>query len=323
MTDFLNNTDLLHWLHKWFVHLVLVAFAAVVLSVVFSSPYFVAPKYLSEAIVYPVNLTTYSEESSTEQMLQVISSFDIKKMMFDKFNLGEHYQIDSTNEHFITALSNEFDANVSFRKTEYESVRIRVLDTDAQVASNMVDSLIAFYNEKIRSLHRSKVGEVVELKYELMQQKLQAVDSLEQQQQHLRDKYGILDYYLQIEKLTEGYARIVAQRGSNHPAAIDLKQQMDRLREKGGEYEARKILLTHERDLYITLKKEYELALQEYNKQITYAQVVEYPFPADKKSYPTRWLIVLASVIAATVLAFVVITVLEKNVRKNAKQSQS
>jgi len=42
---------------------------------------------------------------------------------------------------------------------------------------------------------------------------------------------------------------------------------------------------------------------------------VEYPFPADKKSYPVRWIIVAFSTISAVFLALLVFLVLDY--RKN------
>jgi len=51
--------------------------------------------------------------------------------------------------------------------------------------------------------------------------------------------------------------------------------------------------------------------LIEYEKDITYSHIVEYPFPADKKSYPVRWLIVLLSTISAIFLGLLAFLVLD------------
>jgi uncharacterized protein involved in exopolysaccharide biosynthesis len=55
----------------------------------------------------------------------------------------------------------------------------------------------------------------------------------------------------------------------------------------------------------------YELNLSEFQKDITYSHVVESPFPADKKSYPVRWLIVIFSAFSAIFLALLVFLVLD------------
>ena len=62
MENYFNNTNLINLLIKYRLHLVIILIAAVVLGVVFSSPLFITPKFKSYAIVYPANISPYSEE---------------------------------------------------------------------------------------------------------------------------------------------------------------------------------------------------------------------------------------------------------------------
>ena len=155
MTDF-NILNSIQLLYKWRIFLGSITVLAIGLSALFSSPYFISPKYKSQAIIYPVNLVLYSEETPTEQMLQILNSLDIRNQLFRDFRLAEHYQIDTTAPTFYTTLNYEFDGNIKFQKTEYESVEIEVLDTDPKMACQMVDSIISYYNDKVCSLHRLK-----------------------------------------------------------------------------------------------------------------------------------------------------------------------
>jgi len=61
----------------------------------------------------------------------------------------------------------------------------------------------------------------------------------------------------------------------------------------------------------IKIKAIYELNLNEYEKNITYSHIVEYPFAADDKSYPVRWLIVVFSAFSAVFVALLVFLVLD------------
>ena len=63
----------------------------------------------------------------------------------------------------MTYMLAEFNDNVSFKKTEYETVEIQVLDTDPQRACTMCDSIIKFVDEKVRSMHRIKYEEVAQI----------------------------------------------------------------------------------------------------------------------------------------------------------------
>ena len=69
--SFFNSVELINLLAKWKKQLFLVAGASLVLSVIFSSPFFIKPKFKSVAVLYPSNLMAYSTESATEQMLQL------------------------------------------------------------------------------------------------------------------------------------------------------------------------------------------------------------------------------------------------------------
>jgi uncharacterized protein involved in exopolysaccharide biosynthesis len=94
-------------------------------------------------------------------------------------------------------------------------------------------------------------------------------------------------------------------------AAQEIKELYNNLAEKGTE--AR--LLEDRFDFIVnaidSLTTQHELYLNEYEKDITYSHVVEYPVPADKKSYPVRWLIVAFTTVSAVFLALLVFLVLD------------
>ena len=138
MENYFNNKNLLDLVLKWKVHLFIIALIAGIASVVFSSSTFIKPKFKSSAIVYPVNLGEYSEESETEQMLELLNSGDIRDAIIDQFTLDVHYKIDKEYKYYLTAIHGKYADNVSFRKTENEAVRIEVLDTDPVIAAEMV-----------------------------------------------------------------------------------------------------------------------------------------------------------------------------------------
>jgi len=63
---------------------------------------------------------------------------------------------------------------------------------------------------------------------------------------------------------------------------------------------------------YIELKTDYEVALRDVEKDLTYTNVVSNPIPADKKSKPVRWLIVCFSVFATLFISIAVLLFIEK-----------
>jgi hypothetical protein len=82
----------------------IVGIIAIVLAAIFSSPFFITPKFKSSARVYPSNISAISEESETEQMLEIMNSADIKLKMMKAFNLDEVYKIDKEFPQYLTAM---------------------------------------------------------------------------------------------------------------------------------------------------------------------------------------------------------------------------
>ena len=312
MSNFFDNQNLLEILWKWKKHLIIVGILAIVFSSVFSSSVFIRPKFKSTARIYPsFNIYTYSDESESEQLLEISNSQDIKFKVIDAFNLDDVYKISKQNPLYRTYMLAEFNDNVSFKKTEYETVEISVLDTDPQRACSMCDSIVSFVNEKINSLHRVKFEEVVRSSGIGLKKINREIDSLEQKLNLLRENYKILDYESQSEQITKGMVKVLSDGKKNTAGGKELELWMKNLLEKGGEYD----LLAKEQKNSISerdsIKTVYDRSISNANNNLVYGHKVQSPIPADKKSYPVRWLIVLMSTFAALFAAMLVILVLE------------
>jgi len=317
MTNFFDNQNLLEILWKWKKHLLAVGFLAVLFSAIFSSSTFIKPKFKSTARIYPSNnIYVFSDESQSEQMLEIVSSLDIKLKVIDAFNLSEVYKIDKKDPLYQSYILGEFNDNVSFKKTEYETVEIQVLDTDPQRACQMCDSIISFLDQKIRSMHRIKYEEVADIAKKDLVLISHQNDSVLELLNVLRRDYKILDFELQVEEVTKGMVKILSEQKKNTAGGKEIDQWLKNLSEKGGEYES---LYKYQKSLVSqmdSVRKVYSQSISSANKKIIYGQRVQNPIPADKKSYPVRWLIVLVSTFATLFAAVLVILLLEN--KKNA-----
>jgi len=310
MKSFFDNQNLLALIWKWKAHLIGIGAIAIAGAAVFSSPWFMTPMFQSQARIYPTNTNTYSEESESEQMLEVLNSTDIKWQLTDAFNLPERFGIASDEAHFRTKILNEYNDRIECKKTEYETIELKALDTDPQVASNMVDSLITFYNRKVLELNRKKAQEQAAFYLKDLQRKRTEIEKVAAEMEPLRKEYGLLDYEIQAEQVTQGYMSALAG-GASSRAIADIKNLMTNLEEKGGRFlllQNELLALEMQRD---TIASRYDKALAQAEKDVTYTMVVEAPFPADKKAYPIRWLIVLVSFVAVEFLAILTILGLE------------
>ncbi|MFN3875334.1 MAG: hypothetical protein ACK4L7_05445, partial [Flavobacteriales bacterium] len=264
------------------------------------------PRYRSTAVVYPVNLNSYSIETRTDQLLQLLESNSIRDTLIARFELPARYDIDTAARGGRWALYNEFNDRVDISKTRYESVQVEVVDEDAMVARDMVLEMLRQVNLLARRLQREKSAEVLAIAERAKLHERAKLDSVERRLAELRQEKGLLSYEAQVKELTKGYVRMLA---SGAPAAQrDAVQAMIRqLEQKGGELRELSGLSDLFRANYDRLLTEYERALNDVTKELTYTNMVIHPEVSDRKVWPVRWLIVSTSTLSALLLCFVLV----------------
>lgn len=295
---------------RWWKQLAAIAVIALVLSAIFSSPFILTPKFKSFAVLYPANIIPMGTETPTEQMLQVLESDQIRDSVAAQFNLYNHYGIDSEAAAANTAFIREYQDNVVFKKTEYESVVIEVLDSDPEQARDMVNSIIFYFNRKERFLQKEKAMELVKILNEQVSRKKFEMDSMEVVLTDIRKNYGILDYGLQTEYATERYLEVVST-PSLKANTKEIEPLLEALKEKGGEFLSLSEHLWRVRGGYNDLKEQMEAAVRDVEKDLTYCSIISNPVIADKKATPIRWLIVLVSVMATLLLTILFLGIAE------------
>ena len=126
----LNSLNLLQLLYKWRLPLAIITLAAIVAAVIFSSPFFIKPKFKSTVIMFPVATNSISkvlisqnsgikedilgigEDEQSEQMLQMLNSNLIRDRIIEKYDLMHHYKISPESKYKYTRLHREYENNV-------------------------------------------------------------------------------------------------------------------------------------------------------------------------------------------------------------------
>ena len=315
----MKNFDLLTIILKWKITLVVVIGSAVVLSSVFSSQYFIKPKYKSTAIIYPSNLMPYSQESPTEQMLQLFQSDSIFNHVVDYFHLIKQYGLDSASPTIHNELLGIYNENVSIKKTEYEAVKIEVMDQDPKVACGIINEMVNAFNAFTLNLNKSKTKELSIIIANQMQIKHEQIDSINTALKELGVKYGITDYYAQSRELSKAYYNSLST--ANEKKISDLTNEMRNLEERGGKFHELQLHLDQSTKEYGDLLVKHNTFQSDINKKISYTNMVVKPFPSDKKAYPVRWLIVTIAACAALLFSLIVIMIIEGRQLSNTSKS--
>ncbi|MFZ1688394.1 MAG: hypothetical protein WAU70_13275 [Flavobacteriales bacterium] len=282
----------------------IVALAAIVVSMLLSGPTFIKPRFVSRAVVYPVNLTSYSIETRTDQLLQLLESNSIRDSLIAKFDLVKHYEMKPDMPGVRFFLYNEFNDRVSIGKTRFESVEIEVVDESPDTAQAMVSNMLDQVNLLARRLQREKSQEVLEIARRSLFNEKMKLDTVEARLKAMREESGLLEYESQTEELTKGYVRMLTRGGGDR---TKVEAMLAMLGKTGGEFRELTELSNLFRANYDRLLTEYERAVNDVTKELTYVNVVVHPEVPDKKVFPIRWLIVAISTASALLLTFVLL----------------
>ena len=118
--------------------------------------------------------------------------------------------------------------------------------------------------------------------------------------------------------MNDAYAQAVASGNTSAEKMLEVKLKI--LADYGGAYVSIRDHLEHEKKQLSELKEKYLEAKIDAEQKLSYKFVVSRAFPAEKKTYPVRWLIVIVSMLSVFLLAIVVIVTFESISKVDFKQ---
>lgn len=318
--------DLIHfaWKKKWIlIGLSLVAF---IVSIIISLN--ITPLFRSQVILYPaasISLSRNLVETSTismdsrdvlsfggdadaERLLQILHSNDIMDHVTKKFNLLEHYEINRSSPYPQNQLANKYRGNVKFRRTEFMSIQIAVIDKDPYMASDIANEIVGYIDSTIHQMQIQRAMDafnIVKKEYETSQNDIrQYSDSLQQ----LRQK-GVIDYESQASALNSAYASSLEH--GNNQAAEAIKKQMNILSVYGGKYVELSQKLQAEIGRMSLLKAKYASYKINIENSIPQIFIVDKARVEEKKVSPKRMFIVVISTLSTFAMALILLLIID------------
>jgi uncharacterized protein involved in exopolysaccharide biosynthesis len=317
-----NSTDFINYVWQRRKPLLAISLLAAVVSTIVSLT--ITPKFKSAVVMFPATASSISksllsdggysstdnlmfgEEEESEQLMQILNSEKIKGNIIRKFNLMKHYNIDSLARFAKTSLLNEYDANIKFRRTEYMSLVIEVMDKDPFMAADMANEIsnqLDTVMDQMQHERALKSLEIVENEYVGLQNEIkQMQDSLT-----FLMKAGVTDYDSQVKAYNEAYAKAIAD--GKMQGAQTIERKMAVLTKYGSAYISLKDLLKRETKRLSLLGQKYMEAKVDAERTLPHKFIVDRAYESERKAYPKRSLIVLISTVSAfflALLAFVV-----------------
>lgn len=322
-----DSSNVVIFLYKWRKPLFIVMIVALAGSWFFSLPWFITPKYRSTVVMFPAStnsisnalltehsqpgedVMSFGEDEQAEQIMQILNSNKIRDRVIRKFNLMAHYGIDSSSRFKYSRLFNEYERNITFRRTPFMAVQISVYDTDPQLAADIANTIGDLLDSiKIEMQHKRAIQglEIVQAEYNALKLEVnEIVDSLV-----ALGELGINDVEYQSQVLNQQMAIAIMENNINAQRA--LQKRLDVLGKYGGIYLSLKNALEFKTEQLTLLQSRLKEAKVDAQEEMPQKFIVSDAYKAEKKSYPIRWLIMLVSTLSALFLTVIIIMIVEK-----------
>lgn len=291
-----------------------------------AAAYLITPLYRSEVIMFPAitnsaskallseqstgrdDILALGDEEDSEQLLQMLHSDEIRDRVASRFNLMEVYRIDPDGKHRNSELREAYKDHIRFEHTKFSSVRVEVNDPDPQRAADIAN----FIADQVDSVWKDMARERAEKGLNLVRAKVEQLERdivAWQDSMRVLRELGVHDYHTQTERYNEYLGAAIVK--GDQRAINAFEERFKVLARYGGAYVTLQDRLFNETKRLSILRMKLEQAQADFESDLPHKFVVNKAQPADKKSYPIRWLVVAMSAISAFLLALLLIVVQE------------
>ena len=291
--------------------LLIISFFAVLTSSVVSL--LIDEKYKSSVILYPAktssvtfiefvseqqSISKFGDDEEAEQMLQILESNSIRNKIIEKYDLSNHYQIDKESKYFNSELFLTYSENINFERNKNGAVIISVMDINADTAAFIANDIAALFDSTKNNMIQQRATADLNIKRKKL-------EKMKLEMKELIDTMSILSSLGVVtneayQGLTEAFVN-----SKDKVTKSEFKKKMEMSEKYGSTLKSFQIKSEFLSSRIATMKTSYEQAESNANSSLTHKFLVENAYPADRKSYPIRWLIVVMSTISTVLLACV------------------
>ncbi len=321
-----DSSNVFLFVIRWWKHLFIICLVAAIAAAIFSAPFFITPKFQSSVIMFPTtsgslsrtvlvgaewarqDFLDYGEVEEAERTLQVLESGNVRDRIIERFDLMSHYEIPADAQYPRSQITEEYNSNISFRRTQYGAVEISVRDKDPAMAAEIANELAALGDTVQNELRRERAElayEVAKGQYENLQAQVREVED------SLRNimELGVYDMEGQSAMLTRQLAKDLS--ADNQEGVARLEERLRLLSEHGGSFVLHTAYLDDISDHLISSQRRYQEARADLENFVPFKFVLDRAYESERKVYPVRWLIVFLSVFAAGFAGVMILMVYE------------
>lgn len=331
-TDDFDSLNVIYFIYQWWKQLTIVCISAIVISSIVALT--ISDRYKSTVVLFPAttnsisnvllsevntskeDLLKFGEEEDAEQMIQILNSNEIRSRICEKYNLMKHYGINPNDKLKNTQLYDIYADNISFKLTEYMSVKIDVLDNDPKLAAEIANDIANLLDSVKIKIQHERALEALKIVERAYQNKKEDLETLNDSLKIIND-HGIYDYESQSDRTVQQY-NIAIAKGDQRAIKL-LEEKLQIIAKYGSEYVLIRDNIILQGKVLSILKTKLEEAKVNADQVLSQKFVVSKAFPAEKKTYPVRWLIVLLSTLSTLFITLIIIIIFGKINKPEAK----
>lgn len=332
----LNNESikLLAKIYTWRKKLIIISILAAIISIIIS--FIVSPQYKATAIVFPARTFSVSkllieqnqgaqedymdlgDEDDAEKLLQILNSSEIRTRVADTYDLWTNWQIEKNTVYSQHYLKMKWEDMVSFKRTNFVSIKIEVYDYVANRSADIANSIVAYADSVKFNMTREVAKQALEITKDEYNSTIVRINELEDSLQVIKE-LGVLDNKEEVTAYTRSMAKAIEK--GNESAQKKLQEKLDLLKKYGTAYDDVYANLKKYRLKYPIIKNKYDEALINYNRPLPAKFIVEKATPNEKKEKPIRWLVVAVSTVSAFILSLLYLLFTERfiDIKKKMK----
>ncbi len=310
MDNTLNLLELIKLILRWRKPILILCGITLIASAIITDPHIIKPKYKSTSIFFAAspNMTSsqtlfvdnnaeyFGSSDDIDRLLSIANSAPLKHYIINKYKLFEHYRIDSANTDYPNyKVTKELEDNYSAVRNDKGAVEITVYDIDKQQAADMCNDIVAKVDEMNNNIileNKRRILGIYDTKLHEKQEQLQVLN----------------DSIVKVKMMIQRVSALTISDRNSMAAATELKSP-EMLDQQLKLLEDQKKAGLKELNNTIGLAEQYKSTI---NSNVPTIFTLEKAYPAEKKSKPIRWIIVLGSLITAFAGSIIMAWCIEK-----------
>ena len=164
--------------------------------------YAASPSLQSPSVIFgetSKELEFYGESEDMDRLLQAAQSNELFHFMNKKFDMYQHYDIDTSNIKAPYKLRTRFYKHFNVKKNERGAIVLTMEDKDRKMAASMANNARDKINEVANKLIRGSQYEIIKSYEKQIEEKEKTLGELADSLSILRKEYGIFDASFQKE----------------------------------------------------------------------------------------------------------------------------